>query len=188
MIHELSNEFETKANRLDEVWEEVFSTGDKSNQDALTEEWLVDVKANGFLERSFITDERLKDIIRWIVNAEAKEEALAVEVKRLQERHKSAAYKVKGLKKYLHLCLMALGINKFEGGIRTAYLRKGSQRVEVDEEALSDWTPELISLAEQLGALKREWKISKTALKEIPNFNQLPGVEIVTGEDSLSLR
>lgn len=182
-LFEISEGFKGTVDKMEGVLDEILSTSETFEHD-----FIVDAQNNGLLDTDAINPERLKDIVRWIVNAEAREEALSVEIKKLQDKKRSAEHKVRCLKKYLHECMRLMGVQKYDGGIRTAYVRKGSERIEVDEEMLADWTPEVIAAATALGALKVETKIMKSALKQLPNFDQLPGVEVIKGEDTLALR
>jgi len=73
-----------------------------------------------------------------IKTMDAEADALAEEIKRLQDRKRSIANKGDSLRAYLHENLKASGLDKVQGRLFTVALQKNPASVQVEESMLAD--------------------------------------------------
>lgn len=123
-------------------------------------------------------EEKVEGIVKVIRNFEARAEAKKNEAKRLREQAEVDLNHAQRLKEYLRYELQKVGKQKVQTDLFTVSIRKGRESIEVDENLLpADY-----------------WRIerkpfSKTELKKlIQEGKEIPGVQIVRGEDTISIR
>lgn len=131
-------------------------------------------------------EQKFENILRYERNLAIEEEAIEAEIARLKARRDTAKNKRSGLRSYLHACMKQLGEKKIKTPIASATRRPGVERIEVDEAQAWNWPEEVFN-----ACCKQTLTVSKTALKEFKDrFEELklPGVAVVTGDESLMIR
>lgn len=127
--------------------------------------------------------QKVEGCVKWEKNLNAYIEALDAEIKTLQAKKKAAENQKKSIRGYVMSALGRLGLQKLKLAIATVSIRAGSQSIEVDESQVESWPLEVFEKA-----VKVEYRVSKTALREIEGFEALPGVAIAQGPDTLMIR
>ena len=158
----------------------------------LAEERLEDAPEGSNEQRIFIeyldslkgeVAEKIEICVKWEKNLMATEEALAAEIARLQARKKACENQRKNIRGYIMSGLARMGMSKMKLDIATVSIRKGKPSLEVDEALVEGWPVEVFEKAVTV-----QYRVSKTALKDIPNHESLPGVHLVQGQDVLTIR
>ena len=102
------------------------------------------------------------------------------EIKRLQERKKVIINRQESLREYLRYNMVQSGIKKIECPLFNITLRKGLQKVSIDDE--SKVPDDLINVKTTITADKKE------ILKRLKAGEEIPGASMINGEETLMIR
>jgi Siphovirus Gp157 len=134
------------------------------------------------------TAERLLTLVRWQANTRARTEALKEEIAKLTARKRGAEARADLMRRFMGYLMRTAGLHRFDAGVRTLYFRRNPPRIEVDTEEVSAWPAEVLERAKILGVVRESVEVNRTKLKTLPNWEQLPGVTIIEGDEVLGVR
>ena len=176
-LYELSKDFRRIENMLDEAQEE-----GAEGAEALL------LQIRGMIETD--SEETAAQVVRSIRNDEAVADAIDDEIKRLKAKKAARENRIEAKRRYLRDFLKSVGKTKLDALIAKVSLRAGSTSLVVDETKIQSWPKDLYHAALETGAVQiiESYKVSKTALKNIPGYDTLPGVTEVVGEESITIR
>lgn len=127
----------------------------------------------------FSLEIKVENIIKHMRTLEALADAKKMEAKRLSESASSDLKKVEWFKNYMADNLKKANIQKLQAGVFSLGWRKGSEVVEIDENALPQeyWKPTYVPM-------------TKTELKYLVKneSKMIPGVKIIRKPDSLVVK
>jgi uncharacterized small protein (DUF1192 family) len=147
------------------------------------------------LESSDFDEQTLKDTLE-AVGGEFNDKAVALlkvienlngdtstiddEINRLKARKAAIANRQKSMRQYLLFNMQESGINKIECPLFTASLRKGSERVVIDDELI---------IPDEYAQVEVVTKIDKNAIKrDLKAGKEIPGARIERGETTILIK
>lgn len=147
-----------------------------ANNDEFTPEMIADTLDG--IEGEF--EAKAEQVLAIIKNSLAEAEMLKAEVKKLNERAKSAANRADNLKAYLADSMATMDKTKINAGIHTLSIRKGVQSVQIDN---AESIP--IDYVEYETTIKPDKNLIKEKLKlgEV-----IAGVSLVTGKPTVLIK
>jgi len=147
------------------------------------------------LESSDFDEQTLKDTLE-AVGGEFNDKAVALlkvienlngdtstiddEINRLKARKTAIANRQKSMRQYLLFNMQESGINKIQCPLFTASLRKGSERVVIDDELV---------IPDEYAQIEVVTKIDKNAIKrDLKAGKEIPGARIERGETTILIK
>ena len=176
-LYELSKDFRAVEAQLDQAQDE-----GAEGASALL------LTLQSFLERD--VEDCAGQVVRWIRNEEATAEAIDEEIKRLQAKKRARENRAEALRIYLRDFMKSIGKPKIDATIAKVSILSGRPSLVVDNKQIDSWPKEQFQAALAAGALAivESYTVAKNLLKTLPDYQKLPGVTEVIGEDSITIR
>jgi hypothetical protein len=125
-------------------------------------------------------NEKAVAIIKFSENLSGDVSVIDAEIKRLQARKAAIQNKQKSMREYLLYNMQASGITKISCPLFTASIRKGVERVIIDDEN---------KIPDNFVSVEVVTKVDKNSLKrELKAGTEIPGARIERGDDTIVIR
>lgn len=127
--------------------------------------------------------EKAESCLYALANLNAEAEGCKAEIARLTERKKIKENQAKKLKDYLLFNMQDLGFKKVDNGVMTASVRKGVQKLQINNED---------AIPQEFKKINTSVSIDKAlllkSLKELEEGKTIEGAEVIQGEHTLTIK
>lgn len=127
--------------------------------------------------------EKAESCLFSLANLSAEIEGCKTEIARLNDRKKLKENQANKLKEYLLFHMQELGMKKADNGVMTASVRKGSPKLQINNEDAIPQEFKKISTSVSI-----DKKLLLKSLEELEEGKTIEGAEVIQGENTLTIK